>query len=160
MTGLPPAGRRRGHSHHSADARPREHSADATLPERDGRRTAEGTGSELGPAASGCLRTVNQPIGPTDCPQIVTAGLKNLRKVARRTGRFPQLVDPRSRVNGLFLTGSPGFREVSPRRLATRPTVSPVTGFRTCGPCPVEPARKLPLMRRLNSLSMVRVLPA
>jgi hypothetical protein len=33
--------------------------------------------------------------------------------VARRTGRFPQLVDPRSGVNGLLLTGSPGFREVS-----------------------------------------------
>ena len=31
----------------------------------------------------------------------------------RRTGRFPQLLDPRSSVNGLFLTGSPGFREVS-----------------------------------------------
>jgi hypothetical protein len=31
---------------------------------------------------------------------------------ARRTGRFRQLVDPRSRVNGLLLTGSPGFREV------------------------------------------------
>ena len=33
--------------------------------------------------------------------------------MARRTGRFPQLVDPRSSVNGLLLTGSPGFREVS-----------------------------------------------
>ena len=31
--------------------------------------------------------------------------------LARRTGRFPQLVDPRSCVNGLFLTGSPRFRE-------------------------------------------------
>jgi hypothetical protein len=31
--------------------------------------------------------------------------------VARRTGRFPQLVGPRSSVNGLFLTGSPGFRD-------------------------------------------------
>jgi hypothetical protein len=33
--------------------------------------------------------------------------------MARRTGRFPQLVDPRSSVNGLLLTGSPRFREVS-----------------------------------------------
>jgi hypothetical protein len=33
--------------------------------------------------------------------------------MARRTGRFPQLVDPRSSLNGLLLTGSPGFREVS-----------------------------------------------
>ena len=36
--------------------------------------------------------------------------------VARRTGRFPQLVDPRSSVNGLLLTGSPRFRGVKPRR--------------------------------------------
>jgi hypothetical protein len=35
-------------------------------------------------------------------------------KMARRTGRFPQLVDRRSSVNGLLLTGSPRFREVSP----------------------------------------------
>jgi hypothetical protein len=33
--------------------------------------------------------------------------------MARRTGRFPQLVDPRSSMNGLLLTGSPRFREVS-----------------------------------------------
>jgi hypothetical protein len=31
--------------------------------------------------------------------------------VARRTGRFPQLVDPRGSVNGLLLTDSPRFRE-------------------------------------------------
>jgi len=36
-----------------------------------------------------------------------------LNELARRTGRFPQLVDPRSSVNGLLLTGSPRFREVS-----------------------------------------------
>ena len=36
------------------------------------------------------------------------------RKVARRTGRFPQLVDPRGSVNGLLLTGSPRFRKVRP----------------------------------------------
>ena len=36
-----------------------------------------------------------------------------LTGLARRTGRFPQLVDPRSSVNGLLLTGSPRFREVS-----------------------------------------------
>jgi hypothetical protein len=33
--------------------------------------------------------------------------------MARRTGRFPQLVDPRGSVNGLLLIGSPRFREVS-----------------------------------------------
>jgi hypothetical protein len=36
-----------------------------------------------------------------------------LERLARRTGRFAQLVDPRSSVNGLLLTGSPRFREVS-----------------------------------------------
>jgi Phage integrase family len=35
----------------------------------------------------------------------------SLKRVARRTGRFPQLADPRGRVNGLFLTGSPRFRD-------------------------------------------------
>jgi hypothetical protein len=33
-------------------------------------------------------------------------------KMARRTGRFPQLVDSRSSVNGLLSTGSPRFREI------------------------------------------------
>jgi len=31
-------------------------------------------------------------------------------EVARRTGRFPQLFDPRSSVNGLLSTGSPRSR--------------------------------------------------
>src|SRR6267143_3005239 len=39
--------------------------------------------------------------------------LLTLKGLARRTGRFPQLVDPRSSINGLLLTGSPRFREVS-----------------------------------------------
>jgi hypothetical protein len=34
-------------------------------------------------------------------------------RLGRRTGRFPELVDPRSSVNGLVLTGSPRFRGVS-----------------------------------------------
>jgi hypothetical protein len=34
-------------------------------------------------------------------------------ELARRTGRFPQLVDSRSGVNGLLLTVSPGFRAAS-----------------------------------------------
>src|SRR6266542_5269522 len=37
----------RGHPHHPTDARPREHSADAALPERDGRGTQERTRGEL-----------------------------------------------------------------------------------------------------------------
>ena len=51
----------------------------------------------------------------------------NFRKeVARRTGRFPQLVDPRSGVNGLLLTGSPRFRDV--RLDATQPLPTPAVG--------------------------------
>jgi hypothetical protein len=48
-------------------------------------------------------------------------------EVARRTGRFPQLVDPRSRVNGLLLTGSPRFRDkasTAKRMLATAPMIA------------------------------------
>ena len=44
---VPPARRRRRHPHHPTDARTREHSADAALSERDGRRTAKRTGGEL-----------------------------------------------------------------------------------------------------------------
>ena len=53
-----------------------------------------------------------------------------LRELARRTGRFPQLVDPRSRVNGLLLIGSPGFREVSSKidaAVAAHPVSGPFT---------------------------------
>jgi len=34
------------------------------------------------------------------------------QEIGSRTGRFPQLVGPRSGVNGLLLTGSPRFRDV------------------------------------------------
>src|SRR5256885_11239891 len=44
---VPAARRRRRHPDHSTDARPREHSADAALLERDGRRTTERLGGEL-----------------------------------------------------------------------------------------------------------------
>ena len=57
----------------------------------------------FGAAVLPCARNKTSPIRPE----------QTLRKLARRTGRFPQLVDPRSSVNGLLLTGSPRFREVS-----------------------------------------------
>jgi hypothetical protein len=41
------------------------------------------------------------------------ATYKLLKGLARRTGRFPQLVDPRSRINGLLSDSSPRFRRVS-----------------------------------------------
>jgi hypothetical protein len=37
----------------------------------------------------------------------------DFRSVARRNGRFPQLVDPRSSVNGLFIGRFAKVREVS-----------------------------------------------
>jgi hypothetical protein len=56
--------------------------------------------------------------------------------VARRTGRFPQLADPRSGVNGLFLIGSPGFRAVS---LDERPRPAP--GSSSLRPLTPDPSR-------------------
>jgi len=44
---LPVVGRRHGHPHHPVDARSRQHSADAPVPERDGRRTETRIGVEL-----------------------------------------------------------------------------------------------------------------
>ena len=49
--------------------------------------------------------------------------------LAHHTGRFPQLVDPRSSVNGLLLTGSPRFREVS-----TLGRTQPWPAQAVCGP--------------------------
>jgi hypothetical protein len=50
-------------------------------------------------------------------------------RLARRTGRFPQLVDPRSSVNGLLLKGSPGFREEDSKS-GGNPAVTPTFAFR------------------------------
>src|SRR5437762_11502498 len=55
-----------------------------------------------------------------------------LTGVARRTGRFPQLVDSRSSVNRLLLTGSPRFREVA---LKSGPLLAPAypVSYAVCG---------------------------
>jgi hypothetical protein len=61
---LPAPRRRRRHPDHPADARAREHSTDATLPERDGRRAAQRLGGELdqpGPTASCGVGKLNRP---------------------------------------------------------------------------------------------------
>jgi hypothetical protein len=50
---------------------------------------------------------------PNARPCRAVARAKRELRLARRTGRFPQLVDPKSRVNGLLLTSSPRFRAVS-----------------------------------------------
>ena len=65
---------------------------------------------KLGPAASGCLRTVNQPCGPTDCPRIVPAEWKSLRKVAPQAGLEPatlRLTAGCSAIELLRNTGGP-----------------------------------------------------
>ena len=67
----------------------------------------------------------------TNGPQWRVVDFIDLTGLARRTGRFPQLVDPRSRVNGLLLTGSPGFREVS---LEERPAFVGSSGLRPRSP--------------------------
>ena len=67
---------------------------------------------------------------------------KLLKNLARRTGRFPQLVDPRSSVNGLLLTGSPGFRMVGPWRSAACPAATFIVTrlwLRPHGSCPDRP---------------------
>jgi hypothetical protein len=69
--------------------------------------------------ASGCSRQTVKNRHKIEKEKATSAGSsparprKSLKGLARRTGRFPQLVDPRSSVNGLLLTGSPRFREVS-----------------------------------------------
>jgi integrase len=86
---LSPVGRRRRYRDHPTDARSREHSADAALPERDGRRTAKRIGGELdqpGPAATSGLRKLNRSrfsagLSP-DCP-------RKVEKMAPQAGLEP-----------------------------------------------------------------------
>lgn len=64
-----------GHPHHPANARPREHSTDPALLERDGRRTQERTGSELEerrPTASTSVRKLIGLLELTACLQNVS----------------------------------------------------------------------------------------
>ena len=68
------ARRRRRHQDHSAHARTREHSANSTLPERDGRRTEERTGGELEkqrPTASPGVGKLIDLVSSPDCPRFV-----------------------------------------------------------------------------------------
>ena len=71
---------RRRHPDHSADARPREHSADATLPERDRRGNEAGTGTELElqrPTASPGVGKLIDLVSATDCSRFVPGNFKN-----------------------------------------------------------------------------------
>ena len=70
---------RRGHPHHSADARTRQHPANAALLERDRRGTQEGTGGELEqqrPTASPCIGKLIDLVCATDCPRFVPGNWK------------------------------------------------------------------------------------
>ena len=101
---VPPAGGRGRHPHHSADARPREHSADAAMPERDRRRTQKGTGGELEqqrPTTStrgGSMnaRPLRGRIGPTRCPIFVTRDVRAPRNLVAgaRNQHYLQLWRP------------------------------------------------------------------
>jgi len=67
------------HPHHPTDARPREHSADATLPERDRRGTQERTGGELEqqrPTASPGVGKLIGLVSLPDCPRFVPGNWK------------------------------------------------------------------------------------
>ena len=71
--------RRRRHPDHSANARPREHSADAAVPQRDGRATAARVGGELEkprPTASTGIRKLIGLVSLPDCPRFVLENLK------------------------------------------------------------------------------------
>ena len=75
----PVARRRRRHSDHSADARTREHSTDAAIPQRDGRRTEEGIGSELEQqrsTASPCIGKLIDLVVLPDCPRFVPGNIE------------------------------------------------------------------------------------
>src|SRR5688572_14783535 len=72
-------------------------------------------GSETG---DWLLRLDSEPLAPSEARcrasrWIAWGVILAEPRMTRRTGRFPQLVDPRSSVNGLFSTGSPRFRDMS-----------------------------------------------
>jgi hypothetical protein len=71
---VPVAREPRRHPHRPTDARPREHSADPAVPQRDGRGTAKRIGGELEkrkPAASAAIRKLTGPYRLPDCPRFV-----------------------------------------------------------------------------------------
>ena len=83
------------------------------MPRLDGRKTSHPVADIV---QSGlCVTNVwgNETYESLSLPNSQVVDFIDLTELARRTGRCPQLVDPRSRVNGLLLTGSPRFREVS-----------------------------------------------
>jgi hypothetical protein len=70
--------RRRRHPHHPADARPREHPADAALSERDRRGPQERTGGELeeqGPTASARISRLNASTGDNQAQLPIVSNL-------------------------------------------------------------------------------------
>src|SRR5882672_8382779 len=77
---VPAPSRRRRHSNHPIDARSREHSADAAVPQCNGRGNAKRTGGELEksrPAASTGIRKLTGLVSSTDCPRFVPGNFKN-----------------------------------------------------------------------------------
>ena len=80
-------------------------------------------------------------------------------EVARRTGRFPQLVDPRSSVNGLLFTGSPRFRELSleERRSLCRLKQSAAADAHPLAACPRQLRRSISCSVGLLRLDSSRI---
>ena len=125
---LPAARGRRRHPHHPTDARPREHSADAALLERDGRRTAERTGGELEqqrPTASGSVRTMkNGSIRRRICPKFVPGGLEACEKWAPRAGFEPATLRLTAGCSTVELPRNAGGTRAG-ANLNSKPTVIP-----------------------------------
>ena len=81
-----------------------------------------------------------------------------MNDLARRTGRFPQLVDPRSSVNGLLLAGSPRFREVSleERRSLAGQAVYDLIHFKILLSPPSAPRSSTAFVARIDGFSEER----
>ena len=104
--GVPVARGRGRHPHHSTDARPREHSADSALLERDGRGTQERTGGELEERRPTASPGVGKLIGLVwfpNCPRFVPGNWKfwlrgrdlNPRPLGYEPNELPDCSTPR-----------------------------------------------------------------
>ncbi len=91
-----------------SDARPREHSAEAAVSQRRGRRTVKRIGGEPEkprPTASTCVRKLIGLVRPPDCPRFVPGGLKvwlrgrdlNPRPLGYEPNELPDCSTPRQR---------------------------------------------------------------
>ena len=107
---------RRRHPHHSVDARPCEHSANATLLERDGRRTQERIGSELEqqrPTASPRIGKLIDLVSSTDCPRFVPGNLKTWLRGPATAGTCNCGMSQPSGIDPFMLAGAGRYPQPS-----------------------------------------------